>query len=125
MAARALPRQVIAMLLRLDPPIPLQTPFGEAVAHIYSDGGLESECFWVCFCRNGAIMEFANSEVRACRNLTVGRDSPDRPATHRLLGAQKKPRGKRKNSGMPRAVIRTNGAAVHNGARHHNGVRHS
>jgi len=125
MAARALPWQVIAMLLRLDPPIPLQTPFGEAVAHIYSDGGLESECFWVCFCRNGAIMEFANSEVRACRNLTVGRNSPDRPAVSHVLGTQKKPRRKRRKSGMPRATIRTNGAAVHNGARHHNGVRHS
>jgi len=111
------------MLLRLDPPIPLQTPFGEAVAHIYSDGGLESECFWVCFCSNGAVMEFANSEVRACRNFTIGRNNPIRPARH-PLSLQKKPPRKRKRPAAPRAEIRTNGAAVHNGQRHHNGLRH-
>jgi hypothetical protein len=112
------------MLLRLEPPIPLQTPFGEAVAHIYSDGGLESECFWVCFCENGAIMEFANSEVRACRNFTVGRDNPDRPARSRLFAPQKHQGKKRKRSSPQRAVIRTNGVATHNGVGHHNGTRH-
>jgi hypothetical protein len=112
------------MLLRLDPPIPLQTPFGEAVAHIYSDGGLESECFWVCFCENGAIMEFANSEVRACRNFTIGRDNPDRPARNRPLGLQKAPGKKRQRSDPQRAAVRTNGSAIHNGVGHHNGTRH-
>lgn len=103
------------MLLRLDPPIPLLTPHGEAVAHIYSDGGLESECFWVCFCRDGTIMEFANSEVRACRNLTIGRDNPERPAPNPALG-KKYPKKRRRLHGR-RVVVKTNGAATGDHAR--------
>jgi len=104
------------MLLRLDPPIPLLTPLGEAVAHIYSDGGLESECFWVCFCRNGAVMEFANSEVRACRNLTVGRDDPERPPQRPPLRFLKKSRNRRNPAEGLRAAIGTNGAKANDHA---------
>jgi hypothetical protein len=106
--------------MRLDPPIPLQTPCGEAVAHIYCDGGLESESFWVCFCRDGAIMEFANGEVRACRNLTVGRDKPDRPASRKpLFILPKKTRKIHKQQRGPRIIAEANGVDAKNFFRDH------
>ena len=102
------------MLIRLDPPIPLLTPRGEAVAHIYSDGGLESECFWVCFCQDGAIVEFANSVVRACRNLTIGRVKPELPGQEHLL--VQKTHVKPRHLNGRRTVLKTNGAGIHNRA---------
>ena len=66
-------------ILQLNPPLPLETPRGSAVAHIYVDGGIESECFWVCFCEDGQIWQFANSSVRACKNITLGRTEVQKP----------------------------------------------
>ena len=50
------------------------------MAHIYVDGGIESECFWVCFCEDGQIWQFANSAVRACKNITLGRTKVEKPS---------------------------------------------
>ena len=34
---------------QLNPPIPLMTPKGRAVAHFLIDYGIENELMWVCF----------------------------------------------------------------------------
>jgi len=35
--------------------------------------------YWVVFLQNGEIWTFANYEVRACKNVTIGRDRVDKP----------------------------------------------
>ena len=37
------------MMLRLDPPIPLQTAKGPGLAHIVIDYGIEADLIWVVF----------------------------------------------------------------------------
>lgn len=60
-------------ILQLDPPMPLTTPKGEAVAHLVIDYGIEHDLMWVCFLdADGSCWTFANPEVRALPNLTYG-----------------------------------------------------
>ena len=65
------------MLTRIDPAIPLRTPRGKAFAHFVDDCGDEREALWVCFCADGQIWWVPNSQVRACRNLSLGRLEPE------------------------------------------------
>jgi len=60
-------------MLQLDPPIPLVTPNGKALAHILIDYGPEHDLIWVCFQETGEIWCFRNAEVRADNNVTFGR----------------------------------------------------
>lgn len=65
------------MRLRLDPPIPLETPKGYGLAHFIDDYGIDHEDYWgVCLTETGEWWWFKNSEVRGCENKTVGRDKP-------------------------------------------------
>ena len=61
------------MMLQLDPPLPLDTPKGSALAHVLIDYGPEADLIWVCFQDNGECWSWRNSEVRAQRNITMGR----------------------------------------------------
>jgi len=62
-------------LIQLDPPIPLETPNGKALAHIVIDYGPEYDLLWVCFNdSNGECWTWNNSLVRAQKNVTMGRD---------------------------------------------------
>ena len=67
------------MITRIDPPIPLQTPRGFAYAHFLDDCGDERDAMWVCFCDDGQIWWVPNSQVRACRNFSLGRLEPELP----------------------------------------------
>lgn len=58
---------------QLNPPLPVKTPKGKAIAHFLIDYGMEADLVWVCFLRNGEIWCLRNSEVRADDNITYGR----------------------------------------------------
>lgn len=67
------------MITRIDPPIPLETPKGSALAHFLIDYGAECNLLWVCFLDNsGEIWTYDNSKVRATKNITMGRVKPDK-----------------------------------------------
>lgn len=62
------------MILQLVPPIPLNTPKGEALCHFLIDYGPESDLLWVCFQQlTGEIWTWNNKEVRADKNISLGR----------------------------------------------------
>ena len=65
--------------IRLDPPIPLETPKGRAMAHFLSDPGDERDALWVCFMSDGQIWWVPNNKVRACENISLGRTNPEKP----------------------------------------------
>lgn len=62
------------MMLQLNPPIPLETPKGKALAQILIDYGAEHHLIWVCFQEDTReIWCWPNNEVRAQTNITMGR----------------------------------------------------
>ena len=59
---------------QLNPPIPLVTPKGEALAHFILDYGPEYHLLWVCFQDDtGECWTWPNPEIRAFKNVTMGR----------------------------------------------------
>jgi hypothetical protein len=67
-------------MLQLNPPLPLNTPKGEGFAHFLIDYGPESDLYWTVFItETGEIWTFANREVRASKNITLGRSAPTKP----------------------------------------------
>lgn len=63
------------MMIQLNPPIPLQTSRGPALAHILIDYGAEFDLIWVCFDADGQIWAWRNNDVRSQTNLTFGREN--------------------------------------------------
>jgi hypothetical protein len=62
------------LLLQLNPPLPLQTPKGEGIAHFLIDYSVEDNLYWVVFINEtGECWTFSNLEIRACKNITLGR----------------------------------------------------
>ncbi len=75
-------------MLQLDPPLPMLTPKGEGMAHFLIDYGPESDLYWTVFItETGEIWTFSNREVRASKNITLGRVSPSRPVPARAKAA--------------------------------------
>jgi len=71
------------MLLRLDPPIPVDTPKGEGMAHVLIDYGVDHDLMWVVFLRSGGeCWTFRNSQIRAVVNITTGQRQASE-TTHR------------------------------------------
>lgn len=67
-------------MLQLNPPLPMNTPKGEGFAHFLIDYGPESDLYWTVFITaTGEIWTFANREVRASKNITLGRTAPSVP----------------------------------------------
>ncbi len=63
------------MITQLNPPIPLDTPKGAAIAHFLIDYGPESNLLWVCFQDDSReCWTWSNSDVRAQKNITLGRE---------------------------------------------------
>ena len=61
-------------ILQLDPPIPLDTPKGKALAHFLVDYGTEHHWLWVVFQDDtGECWTWENTQVRAQHNPTFGR----------------------------------------------------
>jgi len=62
------------VILQLDPTIPLETPKGSSQAFLVIDYGSEHNLMWVCAVdATGEIWTFQNPEVRAQKNITMGR----------------------------------------------------
>ena len=62
------------MITRIDPPLPLQTPKGKAMAHFLIDYGFEHDLYWVCFQNEtGECWTWSNKDIRAQINITAGR----------------------------------------------------
>ena len=56
------------------------TPLGPGLAHVLLDYGLEHNLMGVVFLGDtGECWTFENSDIRADKNLTYGRDNPDKP----------------------------------------------
>lgn len=61
-------------ITRIDPPLPLLTPKGKAMAHFLIDYGLEHDLYWVCFQDDtGECWTWKNSVIRLQNNITAGR----------------------------------------------------
>ncbi len=66
--------QVTNMILQLNPPIPMSTPKGAGLAWLVTDYGAEHHLLWtVAINETGEIWTFQNPEVRAEKNITMGR----------------------------------------------------
>lgn len=62
------------MMLQLNPPIPISTPKGNGMAWIVIDYGPEFNLMWVvAIDETGEIWTFDNPQVRAQKNITLGR----------------------------------------------------
>lgn len=62
------------MLLQLNPPLPVITPRGPGLAHVLIDYGPEHNLCWTVFLDgNGECWTFGNPEIRAQKNITMGR----------------------------------------------------
>lgn len=62
-------------IVRINPPIPVMTPKGKALAHFLIDGGIENDLQWVCFQDDtGECWTWENASIRARVNLTAGRN---------------------------------------------------
>lgn len=64
------------MILQLDPPIWLNTPKGEALAHFLIDYGIEHDLHWVCAMQEtGQCWTWSNRDIVFAKNITIGRIS--------------------------------------------------
>lgn len=73
-------------MIRLDPPLWLETPLGEAEAEFIIDRGPEHHLQFVCFIlATGECWTFRTPEIRRATNVTMGRDrvSPFAKSTER------------------------------------------
>jgi hypothetical protein len=62
------------VITRIDPPMPLYTPKGKALAHFLIDYGFELDLYWVCFQdETGECWTWNNKDIRAQNNTTAGR----------------------------------------------------
>ena len=62
------------MIVRIDPPLPLQTPKGKAMAHFLIDYGFEHDLYWVCFQdETGECWTWNNKNIKAQNNISAGR----------------------------------------------------
>ena len=69
------------MMIQLNPPLPLNTPKGEGIAHFLIDYGIEDNLYWVVFINaTGECWTYGNPAVRAVKNITLGRTLENRDA---------------------------------------------
>jgi hypothetical protein len=62
------------MISQLNPPLPVSTPKGSGLAHLVIDYGPEHNLFWVVFIdATGECWTYPNPEIRAQKNITLGR----------------------------------------------------
>lgn len=109
-------------MLQLHTPIPVETPLGDAFAHLVFDYGQEHYIHFVCFLNEtGECWIFDNREVRLQPNLTMGVRRP--AAVNKAPKGKKLPKPRRNNAREQREIDaiaewRRNGAhgdAVANG----------
>jgi len=68
------------MLTQLNPPIPVLTPQGKALAHVLIDYGAEHDLIWIVFLdSNGQCWSYSNKDIRGQQNITMGRNEVNWP----------------------------------------------
>ncbi len=68
----------MGLIHQLDPTIPVNTTKGSAQAWFLIDYSPEHDLFWVCDIDDtGEIWVFPNSDIRAQKNITMGRIIPN------------------------------------------------
>ena len=74
-------------MLQLEPPLPLLTPKGPALAILALDYGVEHHMMWVCIQDGtGEIWTWPNPKVRGTSNPTMGRPTVQPPELERRHG---------------------------------------
>jgi hypothetical protein len=69
-------------MLQLNPPIPVTTPKGRGLAHVLIDYGPEHDLMWVVFLdESGQCWTYSNKDIRAQKNITMGRVAPEIPTS--------------------------------------------
>lgn len=69
------------MMLQLNPPLPVVTPLGPALAHILIDYGCEHDLHWVCIQKDTCeIWTWSNPDIRAAENITERRTLDKEPS---------------------------------------------
>lgn len=64
-------------ILQLNPPLPVTTPKGHALAHLVIDNGIEHDLQWVCAQDvSGECWTVKNQDIRFQKNITMGRIIP-------------------------------------------------
>jgi len=64
---------------RIDPPLPLDTPKGKAMAHFLIDYGFEHHLMWVCFQdETGECWTWNNTQICLQTNISAGRKPPEK-----------------------------------------------
>lgn len=72
----------INSMLQLDPPIPVDTPKGQALAVVLLDYGPDYDLMWVTFLdENGQCWTWRNSDIRGVKNVSLGRRLRDERAS--------------------------------------------
>jgi hypothetical protein len=72
------------MILQLNPPLPMTTPKGKALAHLVIDYGPEHDLMWVCIIdATGECWTYANPEIRFQKNITMGRLDVSKPVENK------------------------------------------
>ena len=72
------------MLTQLTPPIPLDTPKGSGLAYAVIDYGPDFDLLWVVFDDvTGECWTWKNPEIRAVKNISLGRNPRALPASLR------------------------------------------
>jgi hypothetical protein len=62
------------VIRQLNPPLPLTTPKGPALAHLVIDYGPEHNLLWVCAQdETGECWTYQNPQIRFCKNISMGR----------------------------------------------------
>lgn len=78
------------MLQRLDPPLPVTTPKGSAMAHFLLDYGFEHHLMWICFQdETGECWTWPNPQIRIQANTTAGRMQISQISTPCVFGEKK------------------------------------
>ena len=73
-------------MLQLNPPIPVDTPKGSALAMLLIDYGPELDLMWVTFIdETGECWTWPNPKIRAQKNVSLGRRT-DPVATPKVVG---------------------------------------
>lgn len=83
------------MMLQLNPPLPVVTPLGSALAHILIDYGCEHDLHWVCVQKDTCeIWTWSNPDIRAAENITERRTLDKEPSieeARRIYAPEPKP----------------------------------
>lgn len=61
-------------MIRIDPPLPLETPKGKGLAYFVIDYGIDHDLLWVVFLNETReCWTFKNSQIKIVENFSIGR----------------------------------------------------